>query len=52
MKPVGEGVIDFPAIFADHETAGLKHYFVEHDHPEDALASIRTSIDHLKSLTF
>ncbi len=52
MTPVGEGQIDFAAIFSESETAGLKHYFVEHDHPEDALASIRTSIAHLRSLEF
>ncbi|MCY3630696.1 MAG: sugar phosphate isomerase/epimerase [Rhodothermaceae bacterium] len=52
MTPVGEGQIDFTAILAESETAGLKHYFVEHDHPGDALASIRTSIAHLRSLEF
>ena len=52
MTPVGEGQIDFAAILAESETAGLRHYFVEHDHPEDALASIQTSITHLRSLTF
>lgn len=52
MVPVGEGQIDFAAILAESETAGLRHYFVEHDHPEDALASIQTSITHLRSLTF
>ena len=52
MAPVGEGQIDFAAIFAESKTAGLKHYFVEHDHPADALESIRISINHLKSLEF
>ena len=52
MTPVGDGQIDFAVILAESETAGLRHYFVEHDHPEDALASIRTSITHLRSLTF
>ena len=52
MTPVGEGQIDFAAILAESETAGLRHYFVEHDHPEDALASIQTSITHLRSLAF
>lgn len=52
MTPVGEGQIDFGRIFAEHETAGLQHYIVEHDHPEDALSSIQTSITHLRSLTF
>ena len=49
---VGEGQIDFATILSEHETAGLQHYFVEHDHPEDPLASIRTSIDYLRSLKF
>lgn len=52
MTSVGEGQIDFAAIFSESETAGLKHYFVEHDHPEDALASIRTSIAYLRSMEF
>jgi len=52
MTPVGEGQIDFASIFSQSEIAGLEHYFVEHDHPEDALASIRTSIAHLRLLEF
>ena len=52
MMPVGDGQIDFAAIFSESETAGLRHYIVEHDHPEDALASIRTSIAYLRSLKF
>ena len=43
MVDVGQGVIDFPAIFASSEEAGIKHYFVEHDQPEDPLASVRDS---------
>lgn len=27
----GEGVIDFPSVFAQAKKAGLKHFFVEHD---------------------
>lgn len=50
MVPVGEGDIDFPEIFRASDQAGLKHYFVEHDRPDDSLASIRTSYEHLSAL--
>ena len=33
MVDVGKGTIDFRAIFAQSEKAGIKHYFVEHDQP-------------------
>ncbi len=47
MVDVGDGNIDFPAIFADSEEAGIKHYFVEHDQPEEPLESIRRSYEYL-----
>ena len=40
---VGAGKIDFKKIFAQSDQAGIKHYFVEHDEPADAFASIRAS---------
>ncbi len=52
ITDVGKGQIDFIRIFAESETAGLKHYIVEHDNPEDPFPSIQTSIAHLKSLSF
>lgn len=52
MVAVGEGEIDFAAIFARSEEAGLVHFFVEHDHPPDSLASIRQGIEHLRGLSF
>lgn len=52
MVDVGQGEIDFAAIFARSEQAGLRHYFVEHDQPEDSLESLRRSYDHLRQLTF
>ncbi|MCY4170522.1 MAG: sugar phosphate isomerase/epimerase [Bacteroidetes bacterium] len=52
ITPVGEGSIDFASIFSESLTAGLNHYFVEHDNPTDALASIRTSINYLRTLEF
>lgn len=50
MVDVGQGNIDFSALFA--AGTGLRHYFVEHDRPEDALASINTSIRALQAIRF
>jgi sugar phosphate isomerase/epimerase len=50
MVNVGRGVIDFAEIFRDAERAGLQHYFVEHDSPDDAATSIADSFQHLSSL--
>ena len=44
MTAVGEGAIDFEAIFAHADSGGFKHYFVEHDNPIDAFESVTTSI--------
>jgi len=52
ITPVGEGTIDFTTVFSMRRTAGLLHYFVEHDHPTNAIASIRTSINYLRALEF
>jgi sugar phosphate isomerase/epimerase len=52
MADVGAGTIDFAAIFARSEQAGLKHYFVEHDKPKDPIASITASHDYLAALTY
>src|SRR3989454_7871018 len=49
---VGAGKIDFKKIFAQSDQAGIKHYFVEHDEPADAFASIRASCEYLKRLEF
>jgi sugar phosphate isomerase/epimerase len=52
MVEVGAGRIDFKAIFARAEQAGLEHFFVEHDDPQDPLASIKASHDYLEALRF
>ena len=52
MVDVGAGGIDFAALFAQSDIAGLEHYFVEHDNPADPLATIRNSFDYLNSLSF
>ena len=50
LEPVGEGVVDFKRVFANTEVAGVKHYFVEHDMPKDAFASIATSYKNLRAM--
>ena len=52
MVDVGRGSIDFAGIFAQVETAGFRHYFVEHDNPVDGLASVADSIAALRRLRF
>ncbi|MDR3194700.1 MAG: sugar phosphate isomerase/epimerase [Tannerella sp.] len=59
MKPtdgdfacVGSGCIDFPAIFRLNAVAGVKHFIVEHDRPEDPKTCIETSAQYLSSLRF
>ena len=51
---VGNGVIDFPAIFREKETAGLKHFYVEQDtcrnHPP--LESAAISYKYLAGMEF
>lgn len=50
MVDVGDGAIDFAGIFSRSEQAGIRHYFVEHDQPDDALESIRRSQGHLEGM--
>ena len=52
MVDVGQGKIDFRAIFAESDKAGIKHYIVEHDQPADPIASIRNSYKYLSALRF
>ena len=48
--PVGTGIVDFKHVFANAKIGGVKHYFVEHDMPTDAIASITTSYKNLTKL--
>jgi len=52
MTEVGSGVIDWRAILAKHEEAGIEHYYVEHDEPADAFGSIAASYAYLRALRF
>jgi sugar phosphate isomerase/epimerase len=52
MVDVGQGKIDFRAIFAQSEKAGIKRYIVEHDQPADPIATIRNSYNYLHALRY
>lgn len=50
MADVGAGRLDFARILGRGEEAGLRHWYVEHDHPPDPLSSVRASYRWLRSL--
>ena len=52
MVDVGQGDIDFAAIFARRAEAGIRHYFVEHDEPTNPLDSAAVSYRYLENLEF
>ncbi len=52
MADVGAGTIDWKRIFAREDQAGIRHFFVEHDEPRDAFASIGASYEYLRRLEF
>ena len=52
MTSVGNGIIDWKRIFAQSDKAGIKHYIVEHDKPEDSIQSITESYEYLSRLTW
>jgi len=52
MVDVGAGSVDWAAIFAKRNEAGIRHYFVEHDEPPDAFASATASYRYLRALRF
>jgi sugar phosphate isomerase/epimerase len=47
-----DDVVDWKRIFAASKQAGIEHYFVEHDVPKDAFASLKASYDYVSQLTF
>ena len=51
MTEVGSGVIDWRRLLSHRGEAGIRHYFVEHDQPADAFASIESSYRYLAGLT-
>lgn len=50
MTDVGSGVIDWAQIFRHRERAGIRHYFVEQDHPERPFRSVESSFRYLSQL--
>ncbi|MCP5381163.1 MAG: sugar phosphate isomerase/epimerase [Kordiimonadaceae bacterium] len=48
---VGKGTVDFERYLSRISQAGFKHFFVEHDEPEDPLATIRYGLESMKKLT-
>ncbi|HYW52161.1 MAG TPA: sugar phosphate isomerase/epimerase [Gemmatimonadaceae bacterium] len=52
IRPVGAGTIDWAALFAKRNVAGIKHFYVEHDNPADPFVSITESYAYLKKLRF
>jgi sugar phosphate isomerase/epimerase len=49
---VGQGDIDFAAIFAQRAEAGIQRFIVEHDAPSDPMQTVQTSIEYLQQLRF
>jgi sugar phosphate isomerase/epimerase len=49
---VGQGDLDFAAVFAQAEQSGMQHFIVEHDTPTDPMQTAENSITYLKQLTF
>lgn len=52
MVDVGSGEINFAEIFSHADTAGFKHFFVEHDQPGNGLASVAVSIYTVRNIVF
>lgn len=50
MVDVGRGAIAFDDVLRVAPGAGVRHLYVEHDRPDDPLASVRTSHDALVSI--
>jgi sugar phosphate isomerase/epimerase len=52
MRSVGQGTINWAALFEQRDVAGIKHFYVEHDNPTDPWASLTSSVSYLKRLRF
>lgn len=54
MTEVGNGIIDWEQLFRQQKNAGLHYFFVEQDanFAVNSVESLKTSIKHLKKLTF
>ena len=52
MADVGDGTIDFAAIFAASDLAGFKHYYVERDDSTETLETAANSYNAVSELVF
>lgn len=52
MVDVGRGTIDFEEIFSHSNTAGIKHYFIEHDYPSEGINSVAYSFNTVNNIRF
>jgi sugar phosphate isomerase/epimerase len=49
---VGDGIVNFPAIFAEAFDQNIEHFFVERDKVVDGMACLSSAAEYLKSLRF
>lgn len=52
MANVGQGSIDWKAIFAQAGKGGVRHFIIEHDNPKDPLADLAGSFKYVQTLRF
>jgi sugar phosphate isomerase/epimerase len=52
MTAPGSGIIDWKRIFASSNVAGIQHYFLEHDQPQDPWATLTNGYKYLSTLRF
>jgi sugar phosphate isomerase/epimerase len=52
LADVGQGVIDWPTTLAHCWSAGVRHYYVEHDSPDAPFESIQRSFGYLNEMLF
>jgi sugar phosphate isomerase/epimerase len=50
MLDVGAGTIDFKSILARARKLAMQHWFIEHDNPKDAIASVTASAAAMKKM--
>ena len=49
---VGKGTYPWAKVLDAADTAGIEHYFIEHDSPTDPMVFAKTSFDYLSNLEF
>lgn len=54
FAPVGDGIIDWPGVFAQRDDSGMKYFFVEQDNFKDIkpMDSVRRSYEYLNKMRF